>query len=143
MLRGEVLRRYNRFKKAVEHLDNLSEMNPREVVKDYTLLSSLERNIQIAVEFIIDLSNYILSEVVGEVPDTYKEIVAKIGSICGVEESLVKEIKGVIGLRNIIVHLYADIDYDLVLGELRNIIDNLSMYISELFKCINKYGLDP
>ncbi len=70
-MRKELLKRYSRFEKAINHLDSLTRMDPEEIIDDYTLLCSLERNIQIAVEFIIDLSNYILSETTGEVPDTY------------------------------------------------------------------------
>ncbi len=142
-MRKELLRRYNRFKKAVDFLEKLSEMKPDEIIEDYTLLSSLERNIQIAVEFIIDLSNYILSETTGETPDTYKDIVAKVGKICSIEDGLIREIRGIVGLRNIIVHLYADIDYDLVLNELGSIVDNLLNYTSKLIKCIEAHGLDP
>ncbi len=142
-MREELLKRYNRFKRAVNHLDSLTRMNPEEVINDYTLLSSLERNIQVAVEFIIDFSNYILSETIGEVPDTYKEVVVKTGNVCGIEENLVKEIRGAIGLRNILVHLYADIDYDIILRELKRLINNILKYTSELFKCIDKLSLDP
>ncbi len=142
-MRGDLLKRYNRFKKAIELLSTLSKTNPDKIVNDYTLLSSLERNIQLAVEFLIDLSNYILSESVGEVPDTYKEIVAKTGELCDLEKELIKEVRGIIGLRNIIVHLYADIDYDVILSELGNIIDEILAYVSKLFECIDKRGLDP
>ncbi|WP_052833819.1 HepT-like ribonuclease domain-containing protein [Staphylothermus marinus] len=72
-MRKELLRRYNRFKKAIDLLSKLSLMNAESIIEDYVLISSLERNIQVAVEFIIDLSNYILSETIGEIQDTYKE----------------------------------------------------------------------
>ncbi len=72
-----------------------------------------------------------------------KEIVAKVSSICSIEENLVKEMRGIVGLRNIIVHLYADIDYDLILRELKVIVNNMLKFVSELIKCIDRLGLDP
>ncbi|WP_425277388.1 HepT-like ribonuclease domain-containing protein [Staphylothermus marinus] len=59
------------------------------------------------------------------------------------ENELVKEIKGIVGLRNIVVHLYADLDYDIVLQELPNIINNLSKYSLKLLECIDKLEIDP
>ncbi len=142
-MRGEILKKYERFKKAIDFLEKLQEKDVEEIISDYTLLSSLERNIQVAVEFLVDLSNYILARTGYETPDTYKDIVSATGKLCGIDESLVGGIRGVIGLRNIIVHLYADVDYELVLEELGGIISSMLDYVSELFKCIKDLGIDP
>ncbi len=142
-MRGELLKRYDRFKRAMDLLEELSRRNYEEIVEDYILLSSLERNIQIAVEFLIDLSNYILAETIGGTPDTYKDIVSRVGKICNIDDQLIKEIRGIVGLRNILVHLYADIDYELVLGELKDIVNNIFKFVSELLQCINRLKLDP
>jgi len=142
-LRGELLKRYDRFKKAINLLEELSRRDYREIMEDYILLSSLERNIQVAVEFLIDLSNYILAETTGETPDTYKDIVSRVGKLCNIDDQLIREIRGIVGLKNIIVHLYADIDYELVLGELKDIVNNMFKFVSELLQCINRLELDP
>ena len=107
------------------------------------MLSALERNIHVAVEFLVDLSSYMLSELGSKIPDTYKGIVSSIGEECNMDGSLIKEIRGVIGLRNIIVHLYADIDYDLVLKELNEIVDNMLKYVKKLIECMKEKGIDP
>ena len=117
-------------------------MDVERVVSDYTLISSLERNIQVAIEFIVDLSNYILSSTCSEVPDTYEEIVSKVGSLCSIDKELVREIRSIVGLRNIIVYMYADIKYDIVLEELDSIINNMLKITSILFKCIDKLSID-
>ena len=142
-MRGVFLKRYSRFRKAVDFLKQLLSMDPDKIIEDYTLVSSLERNIQVVVEFIIDLSNYILSETTHEIPDTYKEIISRVSRVCSIEDSLTKEVKGIVGLRNIIVHLYADIDYDLVLSELKGIVDCVLEYTLKLTKCMDKLGIDP
>jgi len=48
-----------------------------------------------------------------------------------------------VGLRNIIVHLYAGIDYDMILRELKVVVHNMLKFVSELIECIDKLGLDP
>jgi len=142
-LRECFLRRYERFKKAIETLRIITKLNVNDIINDYIMLSALERNIHVAVEFLIDLSSYILSELGSKIPDTYKGIVSNIGEECNMDENLIKEIRGVIGLRNIIVHLYADVDYDLVLKDLNEIIDNMLKYVKKLIECMKEKGIDP
>jgi len=56
---------------------------------------------------------------------------------------LISNIRGAIGLRNIIVHMYADIDYELVLKELEDIINHILLYTRALFKCMEALNIDP
>ncbi len=142
-MRGELLRRYNRFRKAINLLEELSKKNFEDIVGDYLVLSSLERNIQVAVEFAIDLANYMLAESGVEIPDTYKDIISKVGKLCKIDQNLIEDIRGIVGLRNIIVHLYADINYSIILDELDDIIAALFTFVSELLKCIKDLGIDP
>ncbi len=56
----------------------------------------MERYIHIAVEFIIDLSSYLLSESSFRVPDTYKEVILETSRLCDIEEGLVSRVRGLL-----------------------------------------------
>jgi uncharacterized protein YutE (UPF0331/DUF86 family) len=60
------------------------------------------------------LSSYILSKLYVEVPETYREIVRKIRNLGIIDESLEKKLQGIVGLRNIIVHMYADVKGEII-----------------------------
>ena len=85
-----LIRRYERFRKAIETLRDITKLNINDIINDYIMLSALERNIHVAVEFLVDLlSSYILSELGSKIPDTYKGIVSSIGEECNMNENLI------------------------------------------------------
>ena len=102
-----MLKRLERFNKALEILEKLKTKRKEVFVNDLWLTSVAERNIQIAVEFAIDLSNSLLSKLGAPIPESYKDSIKKLKEFEVIDETMEKKMKKIVGLRNIIVHLYA------------------------------------
>ncbi|MEM3785752.1 MAG: HepT-like ribonuclease domain-containing protein [Nitrososphaeria archaeon] len=56
--------------------------------KDIKILSIAERNLQVCIEFLIDISTYIVSKLDVEIPETYREVVDKLHDGGMIDENL-------------------------------------------------------
>jgi uncharacterized protein YutE (UPF0331/DUF86 family) len=100
-MRPSMLKRLERFNKGIEILNEIKQYTKEEFCSDIKLLSIAERNLQVCIDFLIDLSTHILSKIDAEIPETYKEIVEKIHTTGAIDKSLKQKLTDLIGLRNI------------------------------------------
>ena len=142
-MRPSFLKRMERFNKGLEILEELRNYEIDKFLTDLKLLSIAERNIQVCTEFIVDFSSYILSKLKVEVPDTYREIIRKIREEGIIDENLEKKLQGIVGLRNIIVHMYADIDAEIIYDNLEDIIQTLREAAAKLLEFSKAKNIDP
>jgi len=52
-------------------------------------------------------------------------------------------VKGIVGLRNIIVHLYAEVKADIIYDNLSEIVSDLREFVKHLMGYCKKEGIDP
>ncbi len=142
-MKPSTLRRLERFNKALQILKELKKKEKKVFLEDLYLLSVAERNIQIGVEFIIDISNAILAAKDIKMPETYKEVVNKASHLIDVDELLREKIQGLVGLRNIIVHMYADVKAELIYDNLTEIVNTLKEFNKKLLVFCKNEGIDP
>jgi len=142
-MRPSFLKRMERFNKGLEILEELRNYEIDKFLTDLKLLSIAERNIQVCTEFIVDFSSYILSKLKVEVPDTYREIIRKVREEGIIDENLEKKLQGIVGLRNIIVHMYADIDAEIIYDNLEDIIQTLREAAAKLLEFSKGKNIDP
>ena len=78
-----------------------------------------------------------------EIPRTYKDVVGLLGEKGVIKEELSEKLKDLVGMRNIIVHLYADVQLDLLLDDLDGDIGVLKKSMDKLIKFIEEKNIDP
>jgi uncharacterized protein YutE (UPF0331/DUF86 family) len=142
-MRPSMLRKLERFNKGIEILNELKQYGRGDFCKDLKVLSIAERNLQVCTEFLIDLSTYVLSKLDIEIPETYKEIVEKIHTVGVIDENLEGKLSDVVGLRNIIVHMYADIKAELIYESLDNMMTTLKDSAKKLLEFCEEKKMDP
>lgn len=142
-MRPSTLRRLERFNKGVEILEELKNYKKEDFCEDLKVLSMAERNLQVCAEFIVDLSAYVLSKLGVGVPETYKEIVERIHAAGVIDEGLKRRLLDVVGLRNIIVHMYADVKAELIYENLNDLISTLKSSAKRLLEFCKERGIDP
>ncbi len=108
-----------RLEKALEILQQSSEVSLEELVGNDVLLSAVERNFQVAIECLIDIGNHIIAEKGFETPEDNEDVIRILGDEGVIPSAFVKRIKGIAGFRNILVHEYTGIDYGLLYNYLR------------------------
>jgi uncharacterized protein YutE (UPF0331/DUF86 family) len=142
-MKPNMLKRLERFNKGIEILNELKRYGREEFCRDLKVLSIAERNLQICTEFITDLSTYILSKLDIEIPGTYREIVEKIYATGIIDENLRRKLSDIVGLRNIIVHMYADIKAEMIYENLDEMITTLEKSAKKLLEFCREKKIDP
>jgi uncharacterized protein YutE (UPF0331/DUF86 family) len=142
-MRASTLRRLERFNAGIKILEDLRKARKDVFVSDLKLLSLAERNIQVCVEFIVDLSNFVIGKLGLKIPESYKESIERIHEAGVIDDELKNSLMDLVGLRNILVHMYADIKADLIFDELDEIVKNLKLGVNKLLEFCEQKRLDP
>jgi uncharacterized protein YutE (UPF0331/DUF86 family) len=113
-----------RLEKALQILQQSGNLSYEELVSNDLLLSAVERNFQVAIECIFDIGTHIIAEKGFESPDDNADIVRILGDEGVVTPDFADRAKGLAGFRNILVHEYTGIDYNLLYQYLKNRLDD-------------------
>ncbi len=138
-----LLRRIKRFEKAITRLRMLKERYQLDsILFDEDALDILENNTRVAVEALLDVGRFIIASQGWEEPSSYREI-ARILEAHGVlAPDEARLLSGLAGLRNIIVHMYAEIDYE-ELANILSLLNSVEALMSRLLGFIEERGIDP
>lgn len=120
--------RLRRLEKALQVLQQSSKLTYEELISNDVLLSAIERNLQVAIECVLDIGNHIIAEKGFENPDDNEDIIRILGSEGIVPSDFAESIKGIAGFRNILVHEYTGIDYGLLYNYLVNRLDDFRQF---------------
>ena len=88
---------------------------PRETfLRDADLRDIVDRNFQVALESLIDLANYVVASRGLPKAETNAELFSILAAASLISERLAGTLRGWVGFRNVLVHEYARIDYEIV-----------------------------
>lgn len=125
-------RRLERLELAIADLRGIASVEAHAFVTGRPLQAQAERWTQVAVETCLDLAHHLIADRGWPTPSTHREafrILAKEGVL---DEQLAERMAGWAGLRNILVHLYLDVDHGRLHEVLRTELDDLSAYAAAI-----------
>jgi uncharacterized protein YutE (UPF0331/DUF86 family) len=105
--------------------ERLSRLEPfrnkprSEFDKDPFLRDIVERNLEIAAQCCIDISNRIISLEKAKKPQDYYEAFMRLGELNVLPEEFARNFAPIAGFRNILVHEYLGVDWDEVYKNLQ------------------------
>ena len=126
-----------RLEKALQVLQQSSKVAFEELINNHVLLSAVERNFQVAIECILDIGNHIIAEKGFETPEDNEDVIRILGDESVIPPDFAEKIKGIAGFRNILIHEYTDIDYELLYNYLVYRLDHFrefSLHISSFLE---------
>ncbi len=88
----------------------------------------IERNLQLASEVVLDITNQLIAEFRFRTPDTYKESIVILGEVGVLQKEFAEYFSGIAGFRNILVHNYMDIDCNEVADKVNNHLDDFEIF---------------
>ena len=91
--------------------------------------------LQISIQLVIDIGNHILAAIGENQIEEYVDIIDKLGDRRIIPRKFAKQIRGMVGLRNILVHEYTKIDAKRIYEILQGHLKDFYSYI----RYINKY----
>ena len=121
-------RRLSKLEELLTKLRPLAGLAPEDYLEDEVAQSLAERWLHLAVECALDLAHHLIASRGWSSPATYREtfqVLAKEGVL---PAGLAAQMEEWAGLRNVLVHLYLEIDQGLVFAALSGELDQLESY---------------
>lgn len=129
-------RRLARLEELLRGLRQIATKDKKSLLKDDMLQASAERWLQLAAECSIDLAHHLIADRGWKTPATYREAFQVLLQEGAISPEIAHQMEAWAGLRNVLVHLYLDVDQKRIYEILRNDLDQLENYASELSQAI-------
>lgn len=128
--------RLEKLKSCLGKLEPFKEKSLSEIQRDVYFKDIIERNFEVAAQCILDISNRVISIVEGEKPIDYFTAILIIGDLGVIPEDFAKKLAPIAGFRNVLVHLYLDVDWNQMYRHLQDLSDLYQFinYIQEWLK---------
>jgi uncharacterized protein YutE (UPF0331/DUF86 family) len=126
-----------------EYLNYLTEIKKevktrKEFVSDFHLHGSAERYLQLTIQIIIDVVNLIIVDNGDKRPEDNYEAVAMLRKKGVITKKTADNVTAMIGLRNLLVHEYGEIDRKRIYEILRENIGDLEKFYKEIIGYMRK-----
>lgn len=124
-------RRLGKLEEILRGLRELAAATPREqYLDDRRLKAQAERWLHLAVECCLDLANHLIADRGWRSPSTYRETFTVLREEGVVSAELSKRLEDWAGLRNVLVHLYLEVDHSRIWRFLTEELDDLEAFAS-------------
>jgi uncharacterized protein YutE (UPF0331/DUF86 family) len=121
-------RRLARLEELIRDLRRLAAVDRETFLRDHDTQAKAERWLQLAGEAAIDLANHLIADHGWATPSSYREAFRVLARERALSEKLASEMEGWASLRNILVHLYLEVDHERLYEILTEEIDQLEEY---------------
>lgn len=123
-MKEEIAERLKLLSKYVKFLQSYRKNTLEDLMNDYTLRGAVERYLELSIECCIDIAEMIISYENLKRPESYKDVILILGKEGIIPEKFAEKFSNAAGLRNILVHMYANIDInELYININRNLAD--------------------
>lgn len=130
-----IYNKINIIERCIIRIKEVYDNNPENLM-DYTKQDSIILNIQRAVEACIDISMHVVSKKKLGIPQNSRDAFEVMNHNGLLSDKLLKNIKGMIGFRNIAVHNYQKLNLKVIEQVIENHLVDFEMFILEVTKLI-------
>jgi len=116
--------RLNVISDSVNALKKLRALSYDEFVREHILVGSAERDFQVAIQAALDIGAQLLSESGAQTPTEYSDIFRTMGRVGILPQSFAEKLVYMAKFRNVLVHLYLEVDLKKVYQYIQNDLDD-------------------
>jgi uncharacterized protein YutE (UPF0331/DUF86 family) len=119
---------------CINALQKLRPLTYDEFAREHVLVGSAERDFQVAIQAALDTSSMILADQAVAIPRAYRDIFPKLAEIGVLPPDFAQKLVGMAKFRNVLVHLYLEVDLQRVYRYLQENLDDFeafARYVSE------------
>lgn len=131
-----IQKRCQEIAESLERLEGIKKVEKDIFLKDQDLLDIACYRLLIATEASLNLCYHICAKKLKKVPSEYAECFEILGSHQIISKELMEELIKMARFRNMLVHVYWKIDYEIIFDIIQNKLDNLSKFSEEIVKLI-------
>lgn len=121
-------RRYRRY------LTELASRSDEALRSDFAVMGGVQHYLLLAVETVLDLGGHVIASEGYEPPKSYADIFRVLRDEGVVAADLANRLMAMARFRNVLVHLYAEVDEERVLKILRGSVRDLDAFVETLQK---------
>lgn len=132
-----VIKRIEFIQIELEDLKEHKELSFQEYNANRIVRRNVERMIENIANALIDISKILIANENVEIPDSYREIILKLGEIKVIDIELAKSIVEIARLRNVLAHQYLDIKWNYIRNFLTKKIDDVYEFLRAIELYIN------
>ncbi|MBI5701639.1 DUF86 domain-containing protein [Candidatus Saganbacteria bacterium] len=118
--------------KYLKYLKILQKHNKESAVNNWQVYGLIERYLHLSIECCFSLGEQVISNYGLRLPSDYNDIINILCENKVISKKLAKDLEGIAGFRNILVHGYAKIDRELVYKHLKNDLSKLNSFAKSL-----------
>jgi uncharacterized protein YutE (UPF0331/DUF86 family) len=138
MLEKSVInKKLNELDKNLALLNELKELSVDQLSDSLKEQWAVFYGLQISIQITIDIGSHILAALKENHIEEYSDIIYKLAKIRVIPEDFAKKIKGMPGLRNLLVHEYGIIDIEKIHDVLQNNLSDFEEFQTYIRKYIN------
>jgi len=118
----------------VNALKKLRPLTYEEFAREHVLIGSAERDFQVAIQAALDIGSIILADQSTRLPGEYKDVFPALAEIGVLPADFAQKLVGMAKFRNVLVHLYLEVDLKRVYRYLQENLDDFedfARYVSE------------
>ena len=136
---------YRRFEKIKANMGMLREAAQASYVQftgDPVLYYATERALQVCIQAIIDICAYLVKESQTRMPEEYRDLAAIMVKMGVIPADMEPRLVSMIGMRNILVHQYLEIDLSIVHRSLQSDLEDFDRFARYVEDYLEREGVE-
>jgi len=133
----------DRFWRAVKRLEYFKSYSRGEFTSNEDLIDSCERNLQVAIEALIDVGEALISNLDWRTPKSYREVGVILKENMVLADNNLKHFVELVKIRNILIHNYVYISPERVYEFAKKYTTILTALMEKIINFMNSMGIDP
>lgn len=134
----KISRKLRFMKRYVDFLKSHRVISAEELEENYELRSAIERNLELALESMLDIGEIIISEKGFEKPEDYKSVMLILGKEGVLPKVFAEKLVPAVGVRNILVHMYTEVDVEKICEFLRGNLGDFDEFAKHVANYLKK-----
>lgn len=123
---------------SVNALKSLQALTYEEFAREHVLHAATERDFQVAIQAALDIGSIILAEQAVQPAESYKDVFLKLAQIGVLPQDFAARMVRMAQFRNVLVHLYLEVDLQRVYHYLQHHLDDLETFIRYIGEYLSK-----
>jgi uncharacterized protein YutE (UPF0331/DUF86 family) len=127
-----VERRLTLMRDLLDQIEALSPVSAQRLRTEPLVRAGLERMLQSCADLAIDINGHLSASVLGRAPATGRASFDHAVEVGAIEQALAARLKPSVGLRNVLVRQYADIDVNVVADSVETFLGAFRAYVRDV-----------
>lgn len=131
-----IARHLEQLQVFLERLHILQGSSREALLSDWQIQTMVERSLHLAIEAVISVSEQLIAALSLPTPQSGRAAVAALAEARIIQPDLAAELQQAVAFRNILVHQYTDIDYDIIYDVLHNKLVHIEAFLGDVSRFV-------